>query len=198
MKWLARSLQWRHVKRIKSHHLKHQCIHGNGPTDHGGDFILTISKEDGPSHRRCTFYMDQGPCHGLCYFSGHNQKHQLVFSTHGLPETIVSDNGTLFMSDMFAVLVRQNGIKHLTSAPYHPASNGLAERVIQTLKNALKKNPGEVSLPTQIYRFLFQYRLTPHSTTGIAPAESILGQRHVLTSTSYSHAEITDRVRNRK
>ena len=94
------------------------------------------------------------------------EKLRLVFSTHSLPETIVSDNGTVFTSDEFAAFVRQNGIKHLTSAPYNPASNVLAERAIQTLKNALKKNPGGVCLPTQIYCFLFQYRLTPHSTTG--------------------------------
>ena len=50
------------------------------------------------------------------------EKLQLVFSTHGLPDTIVSDNGTAFTSDEFAAFVRQNGIRHLTSAPYHPAS----------------------------------------------------------------------------
>ena len=125
------------------------------------------------------------------------EKLRLVFSTHGLPETIVSDNGTAFTSDEFAAFVRQNGIKHLTSAPYHPASNGLAERAIQTLKNALKKNPGGVSLPTQIYRFLFRYRLTPHSTTGIAPAELLLGRRP-RSHLDFLFPDITDRVRRKQ
>ena len=55
------------------------------------------------------------------------EKLQTVFATHGLPEVIVSDNGTAFTSDEFALFVQRNGIRHLISAPYHPASNGLAE-----------------------------------------------------------------------
>ena len=58
------------------------------------------------------------------------EKLQLVFPTHGLPEVIVSDNGTAFTSEGFAAFVRRNGIRHLTSAPYHPALNGLAERAV--------------------------------------------------------------------
>ena len=59
------------------------------------------------------------------------QKLRSVFSTHGLLEVIVSDNGTSFTSKEFATFVHSNDIKHLTSAPYHPASNGLAERAVQ-------------------------------------------------------------------
>ena len=70
------------------------------------------------------------------------EKLQSVFTTHGLPEVIVSDNGTAFTSEEFKAFVQKNGIRHLTSAPYHPASNGLAERAVQTLKSALKKDPG--------------------------------------------------------
>ena len=100
-----------------------------------------------------------------------------VFATHGLPEVLVSDNGTPFTSAEFATFTRANGIKHLTSAPYHPASNGLAERGVQTLKTAIKKADGGGSLESQICRFLFQYRLTPHSTTGVSPAELLLNRR---------------------
>ena len=99
-------------------------------------------------------------------------KLQLVFATHGLPEVIVSNNGTSFISGKFTVLTQKNGIKHLKSAPYHPASNGLAERAMQTLKNAIKKDSGGVSLETQIFWFLFHYRITPHSTTGVTPAKA--------------------------
>ena len=60
------------------------------------------------------------------------EKLWLIFSTHGLPEVLVSDNGTCFTSEEFAAFVRANGVKHLTSAPYHPAANGLAERAVQT------------------------------------------------------------------
>ena len=96
-------------------------------------------RSDDLSHCRFPFKVDRGSCGELRYIS---KKLQLVFSTHGLPEVIVSVNGTAFTSEEFAAFVHRNGIKHLTSAPYHPASNGLAERAVQTLKKALKKDPG--------------------------------------------------------
>ena len=52
------------------------------------------------------------------------------FAVHGIPEQIVTDNGTQFTSETFEIFVKRNGIKHIKSAPYHPASNGLAERFI--------------------------------------------------------------------
>ena len=68
--------------------------------------------------------------------------------------------------------MRANGIKHIQSAPYHPSSNGVAERFVQTFKRALKageKDGG--SLNTQLSLFLFDYRSTPHANTNVSPAE---------------------------
>ncbi|KAL5467316.1 hypothetical protein EMCRGX_G031528 [Ephydatia muelleri] len=98
-----------------------------------------------------------------------------VFSCHGLPEVLVSDNGTAFTSTEFQTFVQCNGFRHIRSAPYHPATNGLAERAVQTVKNALRKTAGDID--TCLSRFLFQYRLTPHSTTGRSPAELLLGRK---------------------
>ena len=61
-----------------------------------------------------------------------------VFTTHGLSNRIVSENGSVFTSDDFAKFVKQNGIEHIRTLPYHPASNGLAERSVQTFKMGLK------------------------------------------------------------
>ena len=53
-----------------------------------------------------------------------------LFASYGLPEHIVSDNGSQFTSEEFAVFMESNGIKHTRSAPYHLSTNGLAERFI--------------------------------------------------------------------
>ena len=55
-----------------------------------------------------------------------------------LPEQIVSDNGSQFTSEEFAAFMNANGIHHIRSAPYHPSTNGLTERFIQSLKHCLK------------------------------------------------------------
>ena len=99
-----------------------------------------------------------------------------LFATHGLPEMIVSDNGSVFTSVEFQDFCSKNGIKHVKSAPYHPASNGLAERAVQTFKEAMKRADPRESLSTRVSRFMFKYRLTPHSTTGISPTELLLGR----------------------
>ena len=99
-----------------------------------------------------------------------------VFAKFGLPETIVTDNGSGFVSQEFETFLTENGIKHVTSAPYHPASNGLAERAVQIVKRGLKKvTAGSVN--TRLSKLLLTYRMTPQSTTGISPAELLLGRR---------------------
>ena len=61
-----------------------------------------------------------------------------IFSRNGIPRQIVSDNGPQFMSGEFSQFMSANGIEHIRSSPYHQASNGAAERLVQTLKRALK------------------------------------------------------------
>ena len=84
------------------------------------------------------------------------------------------DNGTCFVSEEFESFLQANGIKHFTSAPYHPASNGLTDRAVQIVKNRLKKER-EGSSESRLARILFMYRITPQSTTGISPAGLLLG-----------------------
>ena len=61
-----------------------------------------------------------------------------IFADFGVCEEIVSDNGPQIVSEEFLHFLRMNGVKHIRSAPYHPRTNGLAERFVQTLKQALK------------------------------------------------------------
>ena len=92
------------------------------------------------------------------------------FTTLGLLEVVVSDNATAFTSPEFTEFLKRNRIRHVQTPPYHPASNGLIERAVQTFKESFKRLR-EGSINTRISRFLFKYRLTPHSSTGVYPAE---------------------------
>lgn len=96
-----------------------------------------------------------------------------IFARFGLPKTFVSDNGPQFVSAFFREFLARNKVQQLTTAPYHPQSNGLAERAVRTLKEGLKKNPGN-DLITRLDRFLCRYRRTP-GEDGKSPAERLLG-----------------------
>ena len=76
-----------------------------------------------------------------------------IFTIHGLPQQIVSDNGPKFVSEQFTQFLWQNGIKHIKSSPYHPSTNGQTERFIQTLKKALKAGKDEGFLKQRLADF---------------------------------------------
>ena len=85
-----------------------------------------------------------------------------LFSAYGLPEQMVSDNGPQFTSAEFADFCRVNGIKHIRTSPYHPSSNGLAERFVQSFKLAMKKSEKDgLSIAQRLASFLLSYRNTP-------------------------------------
>lgn len=52
------------------------------------------------------------------------------FARLGLPEVVVTDNGTCFTSSEFQEFIQHNNIKHMQTAPYHPSFNGLAKRAV--------------------------------------------------------------------
>ncbi|CAK1578403.1 unnamed protein product [Parnassius mnemosyne] len=99
-----------------------------------------------------------------------------MFATHGLCETLVSDNGTAFVSTEMKIFLEANKIKHVTTAPYHPATNGLAERMVQTIKDKLRKMddiPWDIKLPN----ILLGLRVTPCTATKKSPAELLMNRR---------------------
>ncbi|UYV76620.1 K02A2.6-like [Cordylochernes scorpioides] len=92
-----------------------------------------------------------------------------LFSRYGIPDQVVTDNGPQFVSEEMKYIFKSNGVHHLRSAPYFPATNGLAERFVQTLKRGLKNMRNE-ELNKSLANFLFTYRTVPHSSTREAPA----------------------------
>ena len=99
------------------------------------------------------------------------------FSSFGLPGEIVSDNGPQFTAHLFQTFCEHNGIKHSHTPPYHPASNGAAERAVRVVKDAMKKMTSPTSLSNRLAEFLLMYRSVPHATTGMRPDELFLRRR---------------------
>lgn len=121
------------------------------------------------------------------------EKLKRIFATHGLPSTVVSDNGSALTSEEFSTFVNRNGIRHIRTTPYHPAPNGQA---VQIFKEGIKQCTTG-SLETRVNRFLFHYRTTPHTTTGVTSAELLMG-RHLRTHLDLMHPDLMTDVEKKQ
>ena len=99
-----------------------------------------------------------------------------LFSIEGYPDEIVSDNGPPFQSKEFAKFLSGLGIKHTTSSPGYPRSNGFIERHIQTVKNMLSKSSNTRSFQEVLADFR-----TTHIGTGLSSPAEILQGRNLTT-----------------
>ena len=100
-----------------------------------------------------------------------------VLAIYGIPKIVVTDNGPCFVGEIFEDFCHRYGVRHAKVAPYHPSSNGLAERAVQTIKQALSHKPKGMLTADHLARFLLTYRITPHPTTGQAPSQLLMGRR---------------------
>ena len=99
------------------------------------------------------------------------------FARYGLPRQIVTDNAPQFTSEEFKVFMSTNAIKHIRSATYHASTNGAAERMVQTMKQALKSSHQDGRpLHLALAGFLLSYRTTPHSTMGVTLSSLFVGR----------------------
>eukprot|EP00116_Pleurobrachia_bachei_P000821 sb/3461083/ len=99
-----------------------------------------------------------------------------LFATFGIPTCIVSDNGPQFVSHEFKIFTENNKIKHITSAPYSPKSNGAAEAAVGTFKRAMKKSPN-VPIDLRVSQFLLYQHATPAHSTGECPSSRMLNRK---------------------
>ena len=121
-----------------------------------------------------------------------------MFSRYGLPKQLVSDNGPQFTSQEFACFMAKNGVKHIRTSPYHPASNGAVERLVQSVKRGVKAGiKSGVPFECALQAFLLRYRTTPHTTTGITPSTLMLGW-DVRTHLDLLRPELQERVEEKQ
>ena len=95
---------------------------------------------------------------------------KVLFSEHGIPEVVVSDNGPQFREE-FKMFAESYGFTHSPASPYWPKGNGQIERAIQTIKNILKKNQQKQA------EALLEWRNTPMEEGLPSPSELFFGRK---------------------
>ena len=96
------------------------------------------------------------------------------FSRHGIPDTVVSDNGSQYSSQEFHEFSLSWEFNHVTSSPHYPKSNGKAESSVKTVKQLFKKADRDGKDP---WLSLLDYRNTPTEGIGDSPAQRLMSRR---------------------
>ena len=97
-----------------------------------------------------------------------------IFARQGIPDVLKSDNGPPFNGAEFKNFAEHLGFHHRKITPLWPRANGEAERFMKTLGKCVRAATVEhKSWKQELYKFLRQYRATPHSTTEISPCEAL-------------------------
>ena len=103
-----------------------------------------------------------------------------IFFTHGIPQSIKSDNGPQFVSQVFADFCEQNGIDHYRVTPRYPQANGEIERqnasLVKRIKIVYSQSSG-FDYKQEIRKYMTAYRSIPHPSTGRSPAELLYGRK---------------------
>ena len=92
-----------------------------------------------------------------------------IFSRHGIPETMRSDNGPQYAAEEMKGFAREYGFSLITSSPRFPQSNGFIERMVKTVKQLIQHAP-DPNLA------LLNYRTTPLPWCGCSPSELLMGR----------------------
>ena len=91
-----------------------------------------------------------------------------MFSEHGIPKVLHSDNSPQYASAQFADFCISWGITHKTSSLHYPQSNGFTEVCIKSVKHALQRANYSSANP---HLALLALRATPINTKLPSPAE---------------------------
>ena len=130
-------------------------------------------------------------------------KLERIFATHGIPHILKSDNGPPFPGREFYAFMKELGTKHKPSIPLSPQGNGEVESFMKPLEKAICTAVAENKYYKRvIFKFLLNYRATPHSTTGKSPAELLFNRKiHtklpelVLQNNAEVHQELEEKDR---
>jgi len=100
----------------------------------------------------------------------------------GIPQTITTDQGTMFMSVEFEEFATGMGIRLLNSSPYYAQANAPAEAsnkgVIKLIKRKIVEHPRKWH--TVLNEALWAYKMACHGATKVSPYQLVYGHEAVL------------------
>ena len=96
------------------------------------------------------------------------------FASHGIPDTLYSDNGPLFASRRLKEFESTWHFDHQTSSPHYPQSNGRIENAVKTAKKFLIKAKASRQ---DLYLAILDRRNTPTPCIGSSPVQRLFGRR---------------------
>ena len=99
-------------------------------------------------------------------------------SAHGIPQTITTDRGSQFTSEVWAQLLSTWGINHSTTTAYHPEANGMVERLHRRLKESLMALCGNERSEWywKLPMTLLAIRTTLKPDIGASPSDLVYGE----------------------
>ena len=101
-----------------------------------------------------------------------------IFRKHGLPQSLRTNNATSLTNDELTNFLLSRGIQHKKTTPLWPQANGEVEcqnkSIMRRIRIAITEGQ---NWKEALADYIFAYRITSHSTTGIPPAEALFGTK---------------------
>ena len=139
------------------------------------DMEVTMAAQEKPVVKNVLVVVDHFTRYVQAYVTKNHTAHTTArvlynnfFSVFSFPQKLLSDQGTEFTGDMIAGMCKLLGIENIRTTPYHPQTNGSAERVHQTLQRIIGKlNPEKCwKWPEHVGSVLIAYNATQSQVTG--------------------------------
>jgi transposase InsO family protein len=147
----------------------------NAPSSKGHQYILAIMDY-------FTKWVEVIPMKSVTSKDVINFIKEHVIHRFGIPQTITTDGGSVFISEEFRKFAANMGIKLIISSPYYAQANGQAETSNQSLIKLIKRKIDEHPRRWHdvLSEALWAHRISCHGATKTSPYHLVYGQEAVL------------------
>lgn len=122
---------------------------------------------------------------------------KFVFSLFNVPETVLSDNGTQFLSQTFKNFLDNYGVKHLKT-PFYSAQSNASERLNQSIINGIRMQIGtdHSKWDEKLTQIAFALRSSNHDTIRMSPHKALFGHEKICHGSAYDLLKSLDCLNN--